>query len=507
MTRSAYVGGLFGIAAAALAAGLLRSTAAESGEGKGLFNEKVIGQVRNLILRHYVEPSEDLDKKLYYGALSGMADALDRHSQFLTPDEREELEIDVQGKFGGLGIVIEKPLGKDGPIVVVTPFLGTPASKAGIQPGDRIIEIEGKPTVGMELAEAVDRLRGTPGTKVRVKVQRGVERLSRSLNAGRLLQGCRLVSLAGEPVGDRKESEIFELLKAKRGQGVEVVVVPEVLAEPEELVIERGEIHVPSVEFSRIVDRKAMIGYVHLSRFHEDSPAALKKAIEDLRAKGMRALVLDLRGNPGGLLAAAVQASELFLKSGVIVSTRGRGDPDGRSPETVFRANSRNAYTREELPLAVLIDGYTASAAEILAAAIRDNRRGVVVGSRSFGKGSVQKPFDVNLGRDPATGKPLVGALKLTVEKYYTPSGVCIQREEGKDSWGVEPDVVVEVSDGEMIDIRRQWEKDKLAEQRGETVDDSAAGRVRDAPLERALEILRAVLVLAPSAEMRAAAD
>lgn len=507
MKRPVYIGGLLGLVAAALVAGILRTTDAESGDGKGLFNEKVIGQVRNLILRHYVDPSDDLDKKLYYGALSGMTDVLDQHSQFLTPEEREELEIDVQGKFGGLGIVIEKPLGKDGPIVVVTPFLGTPASKAGIQPGDRIVEIEGKSTIGMELTEAVNRLRGTPGTKVRVKLQRGVERFSRSLNAGRILQGCRLVSIAGEPVGERKESELFELLKAKRGQSVEVVVVPEVLAEPEELVIERGEIHVPSVEFKRIVDRRAMIGYIHLSRFHEDSPDALREAVDGLRKDGMRALVLDLRGNPGGLLAAAVKASEIFLDRGVIVSTRGRASQEGNVPETVFRANSRRAYSREELPLAVLVDGYTASAAEILAAAIRDNKRGVIVGSRTFGKGSVQKPFDVNLGRDPATGKPLIGALKLTVEKYYTPSGVCIQREPNKDVWGVEPDIPVEMSDSEMFELRRQWEKDKLTEQSGQPVDDSAPSRAKDPVLERALEILRAVLLLTPTAESKAAAD
>jgi carboxyl-terminal processing protease len=485
---------------------------ARAGEGE-FFDEAVVREVRDLVLRNYVEEIEEFERKLYYGALRGMTQPLDPYSQFLTPDEREELSIDTSGKFGGLGIVIEKPLGKMGPIVVVTPFLGTPASKAGIRPGDRIVEIEGEPTVGMQLKQAVDMLRGRPGEPVRIKVQHGPGRLSDAINAGRVLQGSRLVSVDAKPVDGMRQSEIIEMLRAKRGEAVQVTVVPVVLDEPEELEIVRAEIHVPTVEFVRMADPDSKIGYVHLARFQEDSAEKLKSAIEELLGRGMRALVLDLRGNPGGLLAAAIEVSELFLPRGrVIVSTRARARR-GEAPETRFRCRFNGPYgDKTALPLAVLVDGATASAGEIVSAAVRDNGRGILVGERTFGKGSVQKPYDVVLGRDPETGEELVGSLKLTVEKYYTPLGKSIQREPDPDApggttGGIEPEPVVEMSQAEYIELRRQWERDKVMEQKGRAEPGGegegepgrgGAGDERppDPPLERAMEILRAVLVV-----------
>ena len=162
MKRPVYISSLFGILVCSLVLVTVRNVVAESGESASLFNEHVIRQVHTLIYRNYVEEPVDFSKELYFGSLIGMTDVLDPHSQFLPPEDREELEIDTQGHFGGLGIVIEKPAGKNGPIVIITPFLGTPASKAGIQPGDRIVRIEGKSTIGMDLSEAVDMLRGEP---------------------------------------------------------------------------------------------------------------------------------------------------------------------------------------------------------------------------------------------------------------------------------------------------------------------------------------------------------
>ena len=498
MSRRAYITGLAAIFAAAAVVGLLRPGVVQSGGDRVVFNERVIGDVRDIIARNYVEEPERFDRKLYYGALQGMTDVLDPHSVFLPPRDREELEIDTEGKFGGLGILIEKPLGKNGPIVVVTPFLGTPASKMGIQPGDRIVEIEGKPTYGMTLTEAVGILRGRPGTSVKIKVMHGGHLDTRAFRAGRLLGGSRLVSVDGQPVAGLKESEVIDALGEKRGQSVTVVVVPEVLTKPEDIELERAVIKVPNIEFPRMVDDDAGIGYLHLARFQENTAKSIRKAVDGLRAEGMRALVLDLRWNGGGLLQASIEAAKLFLDKGaVVVSTRARGPEGAQAPEREFKVRFAPRYPKNELPMAVLVNGASASAAEILAAAIRDNRRGVVVGERSFGKGSVQKLYDVKLGKDPETNERLVGWLKLTTEKYYTPSGESIQREADSETWGVEPDIVIEMSAAEVTDLRRQWEKQKITEQRAEGEDLPPEGEgSRDPQLERAVEVLRAVLVL-----------
>jgi len=480
--------------------GLARpSTAGPSRDG--VFDEDVVRRVRDWILNDYVEELDDFDMKLYLGALQGMTDVLDPHSQFLTPEQLEQLMIDTRGKFGGLGIVIEKPMGKLGPIIVITPFLGTPASKAGIQPGDRIVEIEGESTIGIDIMEAVHRLRGDPGTKVKIKVQHPPPDIDGAISAGRVLMGSRLVSIDGQPMEGRKESDIIEMLKAKRGQPVQVTVVPTQLGEPEEVVLERARIRVPVVEFARMADTETGIGYVRLARFQEDSVNRLREAIEKLRAEGMRALVLDLRGNGGGLLRSAIDMAQLFLPRGkVIVSTRARVVAGRTAAEEIYRTRVNGPYS-EGLPLAILVDGYSASASEILAAAVKDNKRGIIVGTRTFGKGSVQKPYEVRLGRDPETGKPLIGSLKLTIEKYYTPAGISLQREQGKDTWGVEPTIEAKMTDAQKIDLRRQWEKDKIAEQNGEEVTTGPdAERASDPVLERAMENLTTVLVLGTGA-------
>ncbi len=508
MSRRSYVASLLGISVIVLAMSLMRDSDAWSGEGE-VFNEDVIREVRGRILRDYVEEPEDFDMKLYLGALRGMTGSLDAHSSFLSPEQLEELTIDTRGKFGGLGILIEKPMGKLGPIIVITPFLGTPASKAGMLPGDRIIAIEGKSTIGMGLMEAVHKLRGDPGEVVKIKVQHAPRNVAGAINAGRVLQGCRLVSIDGAAMAGRNPSEIRKILDAKRGKSVQVMVVPEFLGEPEDKEVIRGVIHVPTIQFNRMTDKDAGIGYIHLMNFQENAADRLHTEVENLRAEGMRALVLDLRGNGGGLLLSAIDMAKLFLPKGkTIVSTKGR--EQGRQHD--YKTSSDGPYAGKSMPMAVLVDGSSASASEILAAAIKDNKRGIVVGSRTFGKGSVQKLFPVRLGRDPKNRrKMLVGSLKLTVEKHYTPKDICIQREPHmmdpkKHVWGVEPDIVVEMTDAEYLDWRRQREKDRVTEQgpeNGATGGDGKpkTARAVDRPLDRAMEILRAVLVLSGQQE------
>lgn len=517
MSRPRFVGGLLALFAGALMVGLVGSKAAGKSSERGFFERGVLRRVSALITKNYVEPVEE--KQLFYGALRGMTDTLDPHSQFLTPEEREETEIDTHGRFGGLGIVIEKPF-RDGPIVIVTPFLGTPAAEAGLMAGDEIVAIldesaadpEAEPsfrsTAGMRLDEAVHLLRGEPGTAVNIKVRRNLERGTGGAPTGRLLAGSRLLAIDGRSTEGMKESQVLELLEERRGKRVEVTVVPGLHGKPRDVEIVRREIEVPSIEFVRMADEEHGIGYVKLARFQEDTPKRLREAIDGLREEGMRALVLDLRGNPGGLLKAAVGAADLFLESGRIVSTRARSRGGEEAPEKVSWARGRGTYTRDELPLAVLVDKGSASAAEILAAAVGDNKRGIVVGSRTFGKGSVQKLEDVELGPDPETHKRLVGSLKITTEKYYTPSGVCIQREKGSKEWGVEPDIIVEVDDNELYDLRRGWQRDRVRLNRpeapaGEEDRPESPGpepRVRDRVIERALEVLRAVLVFSEPA-------
>ncbi|MHC4253349.1 MAG: S41 family peptidase, partial [Planctomycetota bacterium] len=338
--------------------------------------------------------------------------------------------------------------------------------------------------------------------EVRIKIQRPPPDIDGAISAGRVLMGSRLVAIDGQPMQGRKESDVIEILRAKRGKNVQVVVVPTQLGEPEEVVLERARIRVPVVEFARMADTESGIGYVRLARFQEDSVGKLRESIERLRGRGMRALVLDLRGNGGGLLRSAIDMAKLFLPRGrVIVSTRARVVNGRTAEEEVYRTRVNGPYSGD-LPLAILVDGYSASASEILAAAIQDNKRGIIVGSQTFGKGSVQKPYEVNLGPDPKRpGRPLIGSLKLTIEKYYTPKGISLQREEGKDTWGVEPTIKAEMTDAQRVDLRRQWEKDKIAEQNGDEVAEGPdAARATDSVLERAMENLKTVLVLGSGA-------
>src|SRR5918992_4165713 len=300
-----------------------------------------------IVRKNYVEEVET--KNLVNGAINGMLHSLDPHSAYLTPDLYKELQMDTQGRFGGLGIEITV---KNGVLTVVSPIEDTPAFKAGIKPGDMIFKIEDEFTKDMTLVDAVKKMRGPKGTKVRISVKR---------------------------------------------EGV-----PELI----DYTLERDTIRVQSVR-SRVLDEGYV--YVRLAQFQERSDRDLQRALEKLAGEksGLKGLVLDLRNNPGGLLTQAVRVSDIFLDSGLIVYT------DGRIESQKQKFFAQKDSSSMDFPLVVLVNGGSASASEIVAGALQDHKRAVVLGTKTFGKGSVQTilPLDDN------------SALRLTTARYFTPNG------------------------------------------------------------------------------------
>jgi carboxyl-terminal processing protease len=314
------------------------------------------------IKRDYVEPVTD--KKLLEDAIRGMLSGLDPHSAYLVPEEYQELKEGTTGQFGGLGIEVTM---ENGYIKVVSPIDDTPAQKAGIKSGDLIIKLDDKPVKGMSLTEAVKKMRGEPGSKIVLTIVR---------------------------------------------EGEEA---------PLNLTLTRAIIKVKSVK-SRMLEKG--YGYVRISSFQSGTGDALKAALATLKKENggkLKGLVLDLRNNPGGVLNAAVEVSDAFLKSGLIVYT------EGRIENSEMRFNAAPDDLLNGAPIVVLINAGSASASEIVAGALQDQKRAVIMGEKSFGKGSVQTILPTSSG----------AAVKLTTARYYTPSGRSIQAE------GIEPDITL----------------------------------------------------------------
>ncbi len=313
---------------------------------------------------------EDVDtQKLIYGGIKGMLQELDPHTNFLPPDVYKEFESETSGEFSGIGIEITV---QNDILTVISPIEDTPAYIAGIKAGDRIVEINGVSTKGFSLAEAAQHMRGKRGSKVRLGIFRdGFEK-----------------------------PKVFE--------------------------VERGSVKVRSVKFLDLDDG---YGYIRLTSFIENSAPDMEKALKQLikSHKEIRGLIIDLRRNPGGLLDQAVKISDFFLEKGVIVSTIGRN----KKEKEVIYAKKEGTYAN--FPIIVLINEYSASASEILAGALQDNKRALIMGQQSFGKGSVQSVVKLGDG----------SGLKLTVARYYTPSGRSIQ------ALGITPDVLVDEVDPE----------------------------------------------------------
>lgn len=359
--------------------------------------------------RNYVQKLSR--RELVEAAIQGILHKLDPYSNYIAPEDITRFRTSVEAEFGGIGIQVTI---EDGVLKVLSPLVGSPAYRAGIQAGDRIVAIEDETTDGLGMDDAVKKLKGEVGTDVRVKV-----------------------------------------------------LSPD-QAEPRELTLKREMVHLETVlgdlrksddRWDYMLDPDRKIGYIRLSSFSRDTADELRQVLSELKNQGLRGLVLDLRFNPGGLLTSAVDVSDLFLSKGRIVSTSGRN-----IEEKVWEARAENDF--EGFPLAVLVNRYSASSSEIVAACLQDHDRAVVIGERTWGKGSVQNVVELEGGKS---------ALKLTTAGYMRPSGKNIHRfpdATEKDEWGVVPDdgYLVRFSDEELRDfLESRRQRDFIRRKKGAT--------------------------------------
>lgn len=414
-----------GLASPALA----QSSPTTSAETYRLLN--LFGDVFEQVKSKYVEEVDD--KQLIEAAINGMLTSLDPHSSYLNMDNFEEMQVDTRGEFGGLGIEVTM---EEGFVKVISPIYDTPAEKAGLQPGDFITHIDGKPIRGLGLNDAVEMMRGKVNTDIILTIMRKGEQA------------------------------------------------------PFDVTLTRAVIKIQSVRS----EAKDDVGYIRITKFNEQTFSGLQRAITELRDQigpEIKGLVIDLRNNPGGLLDQAISVSDAFLDKGEIVSTR------PRDTENTERYNARAGDLADGLPIIVLINDGSASASEIVAGALQDHRRAVIMGTRSFGKGSVQ------------TILPMPGnvALRLTTARYYTPSGKSIQEV------GIVPDIIVPQARVESIEAaeQRRSEADLNGALRNEdeTISNAASQAndrrdaaeelaLKDYQLSRALDMIRGIALFAP---------
>ena len=372
-------------------------------------NLRLFTEVLSIVQSQYVD--EVAPKDIIYNAIKGTLRGLDPHSSFLDPEMYREMQVETSGSFGGLGIEITL---RDDVLTVVAPIEGTPAYRAGIQPGDRILKIEGLSTKDMQLSDAVKRMRGKPGSKITISIVR------------------------------------------------------EGWAEPKDFFITREQIRVHSVRANQL---EPGIEYIKLRQFQEQTANDLEVSLDKYVKEGkIQGLVLDLRNNPGGLLTAAVEVTEKFLESGkLVVYTEGRV----RNQNMRFSSNAKRVFS--DFPIVVLVNQGSASASEIVAGALQDWGRAVVIGTQSFGKGSVQTIIPLSDG----------SGLRLTTAKYFTPKGRSIH---GK---GITPDIIVEVP--KPAPVAAGADAPVPTPPLSETPQEQLK---RDPQLQRALDLLKAMKIL-----------
>lgn len=346
------------------------SVSSVGADTNGYAELKIFTEALNIVKKNYVE--ETKPKDLIYGAIKGMLNSLDPHSAFMTPEQYKEMQVDTKGEFGGIGIQIGI---KEGILTVIAPLEDTPAYKVGIKSGDKIIKINNEFTKDMGLNDAVSKMRGTPGTTVKLTILR---------------EGWK---------------------------------------ETRDFTITREVIKIKSVK-SKILEND--IGYIKIIQFQEQTASDLSKELSKLIKSNITSMILDLRNNPGGLLNSAVDVASHFIKPDkLIVSVR------DRKGETVEYKSEQTASNFYDKPMIVLVNQGSASASEIVAGALKDWNRAVIIGTQTFGKGSVQSVIPLGDG----------SAMRLTTARYYTPKGISIQ------ATGISPDIIVkpELKDGSKV--------------------------------------------------------
>lgn len=368
---------------------------------------------------------EPTDKDLIESAINGMLTDLDPHSSYLNKESFNEMRVQTKGKFGGLGIEVTM---RNGMVYIVSPIDDTPAFKAGLKAGDYISHIDSEAVVGMVISDAVKKMRGKPGTKITL------------------------------------------------------TIIRDLAEEPFDVTLTRAVINIKSARSDTYED----IGYIRITSFSEQTGKSLRSELKKIQkkiGKNLKGIVLDLRNNPGGLLNQAIQVTDTFLDRGEIVSTR------GRLPDSAKRFNATRGDEIEGLPMVVLINGGSASASEIVAGALQDHKRAIIVGTKSFGKGSVQTVIPL----------PKDSAIRLTTSRYYTPAGTSIQAE------GIMPDIIVEPAKVEFLKktkrtseanlrghLKNKGKKDS-SKKDGDGDDTTESLYTTDYQLARAIDLLRSV--------------
>ncbi len=383
-------------------------------------NLELFADVLEKVRKEYVDGRDMTYHDLVYSSLKGMVDSLDPHSEFMDVDDYQRLQNDTEGQFGGLGLVVSM---RDGFVTIVAPMEDTPGFRAGILSGDRIIKIDGQSAEKMSLTDVVKQLRGEPGTQVRVTIQRASSDVVKNFTLTRAVIKMDMVKdIAGRkefPLGDDK------------------------------------------------------IGYVRITEFGDQTGEELESALNKLKATGMRALIIDLRWNPGGLLDEAVEVCGKFLPHGqLIVTTEGR-DPD----QNAIRRADGHGDELNGMPVVVLVNLGSASAAEIVTGCLQDLHRAIILGEKTFGKGSVQSIFPLSDG----------SALKLTTAKYYTPSHKVIHQH------GITPDIEVPMSEEQEAALllkRAPGGMESLSEANRVSI-----ASLHDLQMDRAVDLLRGILL------------
>jgi carboxyl-terminal processing protease len=401
-------------------------------------NYKLLADVLEKVRQEYVDGDKLTYQDLIHGALKGMLNSLDPHSEFMDPTKFDELKKETEGEFGGVGIIVQmkeagpeelkgSALSREKVLTVIAPMEDSPGFKAGILPLDQILKIDGKPATHLDFEDAVKELRGEPGTAIHLTIRRPSTGQIKEYDLQRAI-------IKVDTVKDINDKEVFPL-----GQDE--------------------------------------IGYVRLTQFGEKTSDELDQALKKLTEEGMKALIIDLRDNPGGLLEQAGQVCEKFLPRGtLIVSTEGRGP----TPRSEYRANGHGK--RIDMPLVVLVNGNSASASEIVAGCLQDLQpltHAVIVGEQTFGKGSVQSILPLSDG----------SALRLTTAKYYTPSHKVIHQH------GITPDIFVPMSEEDEQNLSYKHMPGAMEALDAKEREQVAA--VRDRQLDRAMDLLKDILLYA----------